>query len=64
MVISLEHISTFSHLIAKTYNLDLSDEERVARDALNQSIRADMGVLNQKLAQAGLEVRKGTTADS
>ncbi|GAA5995099.1 uncharacterized protein JCM10292_004539 [Rhodotorula paludigena] len=56
LVISLEHISTFSHLIAKTYNLDLSDEERVARDALNQSIRADMGVLNQKLAQAGLEI--------
>ncbi|BGP44750.1 hypothetical protein JCM10450v2_000564 [Rhodotorula kratochvilovae] len=56
LVISLEHISTFSHLISKTYNLDLTDDERVARDALNQSIRADMGVLNQRLAQAGLEI--------
>ncbi|GAA6050447.1 hypothetical protein JCM3770_002600 [Rhodotorula araucariae] len=56
LVISLEHISTFSHLISKTYNLDLTNDERVARDALNQSIRADMGVLNQRLGQAGLEI--------
>lgn len=56
LVISLEHISTFSHLIGKTYSLEISDEERVARDNLNQSIRADMGVLAQRYGQAGLEI--------
>ncbi|GAA5925622.1 hypothetical protein JCM10213_008838 [Rhodosporidiobolus nylandii] len=56
LVISLEHVSTFSHLIAKTYSLDITDEERKARDGLNLSIRADMSLLNQKLAQAGVEV--------
>ncbi|GAA5834027.1 hypothetical protein JCM9279_004193 [Rhodotorula babjevae] len=56
LVISLEHISTFSHLIGKTYLVELTDEERVARDELNQSIRADMGVLGQRYAQAGVEI--------
>ncbi|GAA5972386.1 hypothetical protein JCM11641_002434 [Rhodosporidiobolus odoratus] len=56
LVISLEHISTFSHLIAKTYSLEITDDERKARDDLNLTIRADMGLLNQKLAQAGIEI--------
>lgn len=56
LVISLEHISTFSHLIGKTYLVELTEEERVARDELNQSIRADMGVLGQRYAQAGVEI--------
>ncbi|KPV78386.1 uncharacterized protein RHOBADRAFT_49163 [Rhodotorula graminis WP1] len=56
LVISLEHISTFSHLIGKTYLVELTDEERVARDELNQSIRSDMGVLGQRYAQAGIEI--------
>ncbi|BGP28655.1 hypothetical protein JCM10296v2_000391 [Rhodotorula toruloides] len=56
LVISLEHISTFSHLLAKTYSLDITDDERAVRDDLSQSIRADMGVLNQKLAHTSLEI--------
>lgn len=39
LVLSLEHVSTFAHLIAKTYDLQISDEERVVRDALNQTVR-------------------------
>ncbi|GEM06176.1 transmembrane protein [Rhodotorula toruloides] len=56
LVISLEHISTFSHLLAKTYSLDITDDERAVRDDLFVSIRADMGVLNQKLAHTSLEI--------
>lgn len=41
IVQSLERISTFTHLIAKTYSLEINQEERAARDALSQSIRAD-----------------------
>lgn len=56
LVLSLEHISTFTHLIAKTYSLEITEEERALRDSLNQSIRADYGLLVVKTAQAGLEV--------
>ena len=56
LVTSLEHISTFVHLLAKTYALEITDEERTLRDSLNQSIRADYGLLMVKTAQAGLEV--------
>lgn len=41
IVQSLERISTFTHLISKTYSLEISQEERAARDALGQPIRAD-----------------------
>ncbi|KAM0753235.1 hypothetical protein T439DRAFT_323872 [Meredithblackwellia eburnea MCA 4105] len=56
LVSSLEHVSTFSHLIAKTYTLDITDEERAVRDGLNQSIRADIAFLGQKLSETGLEI--------
>lgn len=56
LVVSLEHLSTFTHLIAKTYSMEITDEERVLRDQLNQSIRADFGLLQVKTAHAGLEV--------
>lgn len=52
----MQHLSTFSHLIAKTYSMEITDEERVLRDQLNQSIRADFGLLQVKTAHAGLEV--------
>lgn len=39
LVLSLDHIGTFSHLLAKTYTLSISDEERQIRDQLNQTIR-------------------------
>jgi hypothetical protein len=45
-----------SHLIAKTYSLEITEDEKKARDALNASIRADMGLLNQKIATVGLEI--------
>ncbi|KAK4696212.1 hypothetical protein P7C70_g8416, partial [Phenoliferia sp. Uapishka_3] len=56
LVHSLEHISTFSHLIAKTYDLSITPEERIVREGLNQSIRADLAFLRQKLSETGLEV--------
>ncbi|GAA6004360.1 hypothetical protein JCM10207_000685 [Rhodosporidiobolus poonsookiae] len=56
MVVSVEHISLFAHLIAKTYALDISDEEKEVRDQLNTSIRADMGLLNQRLGTVALEI--------
>lgn len=36
--------------------MEITDEERVVRDQLNQSIRADFGLLQVKTAHAGLEV--------
>ncbi|KAI5481791.1 hypothetical protein MNV49_000068 [Pseudohyphozyma bogoriensis] len=56
IVTSLEHISTLSHLIAKTYQLEITDEEREVRDQLNQSIRQDMAFLGQKMSETGLEI--------
>ncbi|GAA5863516.1 hypothetical protein JCM1840_000049 [Sporobolomyces johnsonii] len=56
LVVSLERVSALSHLLAKTYTLELTDEERAAREELNQSMRQDMGLLNVKLAQTGLEI--------
>lgn len=56
LVSSLSHVRTFTHLIAKTYQQTITDEERQARDALNLSIRADFGLLNQKLKETGVEV--------
>ncbi|GAA5865438.1 hypothetical protein JCM8547_001244 [Rhodosporidiobolus lusitaniae] len=56
LVLSIEHIGTFSHLIAKTYSLEITEDERKIRDSLNASIRADMGLLNAKLMHAGIEI--------
>ncbi|GAA6036661.1 hypothetical protein JCM8097_001282 [Rhodosporidiobolus ruineniae] len=56
LVLSIEHISTFSHLIAKTYSLEITEDEKKVRDGLAASIRADMGLLNQKLATTSVEV--------
>lgn len=56
LALSLEHISTFSHLIATTYTMEITDEERALRDSLNQSVRADLGLLAVRIGQAGLEV--------
>ena len=44
---SLEHVQTFLHLLAKGYTLELTDEEAAVRDHLAQSIRADFGLLSQ-----------------
>ncbi|KAK4055132.1 hypothetical protein OIV83_000412 [Microbotryomycetes sp. JL201] len=56
LVASLERISTFTHLIARTYNIEITEEEKTVRDQLNQSIRADFAFLQLKLQQSGLEV--------
>ena len=50
LVVSLEHIATFSHLLAKTYTLTITDEERKVRDRLNQSIRVSGSLLRNGLA--------------
>lgn len=39
LVSSLDHIATFSHLLAKTYSMEITEEEKAARDRLAQSLR-------------------------
>lgn len=56
LVQSLERVSMFTHLIAKTYSLEISDEERKVRDALGQSIRADFVFSQTKMSQARMEL--------
>ncbi|KAK4052886.1 hypothetical protein OIO90_004162 [Microbotryomycetes sp. JL221] len=65
LVGSIERISTFTHLIAKTYSVDITEEEKQVRDQLNQSIRADFAFLSMKLEQTGLEINwtRWTMAD-
>ncbi|KAF8591763.1 hypothetical protein K439DRAFT_1326105 [Ramaria rubella] len=52
LVTSLEHVGTFAHLLAKTYTLEITDEERDLRDHLNMSIRADFGYLSRQQIEA------------
>ena len=56
LVQSLEHAATFAHLISKTYTLEITQEEKKARDGLHQSIRADLFFLKEKLDMTGWEV--------
>ncbi|SCV68572.1 BQ2448_693 [Microbotryum intermedium] len=56
MVDALEHMSTFTHLLAKTYAVEITQDERAVRDALNSSIRADYGFIQQKTTQVALEI--------
>lgn len=45
-------------LIIKSYTLEITEEEKAVRDGLAQSIRADYGVLQQKLGTSMLEVNR------
>jgi len=56
LVISLEHISTFAALIAKGYTLTSTDEEREAREAMAQTVKADFTFLMQKIDETSIEV--------
>ncbi|KAJ1303164.1 hypothetical protein OPQ81_011365 [Rhizoctonia solani] len=56
LVMSLEHVATYSHLLAKTYTLTITDEERDARARLAQTIRADYGLLTMKMAETSAEI--------
>lgn len=56
LVTSLGHIRTFVHLVAKSYAITITEEEREVRDGLSQSIRADFGILQQKLGSTTLEI--------
>ncbi|CUA67618.1 putative polyketide synthase 3 [Rhizoctonia solani] len=56
LVMSLEHVATYSHLLAKTYTLSITDEERDARARLAQTIRADFGLLTMKMAETSAEI--------
>lgn len=47
MVGSLDHIGTFCHLLAKTYTMTLTDDERAAREALARTIRVSIHDLLQ-----------------
>jgi hypothetical protein len=42
LVASLDHIGTFSHLLAKTYTMALTDEDRELRDQLSRTIRVGL----------------------
>jgi hypothetical protein len=39
LVSSLEHISTLGHLLAKTYTMSITEDEKAVRDGLAQSLR-------------------------
>ncbi|KAF8305566.1 hypothetical protein DL93DRAFT_2089397 [Clavulina sp. PMI_390] len=56
LVLSLDHIGTLSHLLAKTYTMTLTEEDRALRDKLNQTIRQDFGLLNQKIGASAIEI--------
>ncbi|CAE6534018.1 unnamed protein product [Rhizoctonia solani] len=56
LVVSLEHVATYSHLLSKTYTLTITDEERDARARLAQTIRADFGLLTMKMAETSAEI--------
>ncbi|QRV92200.1 fusaric acid resistance-like protein [Ceratobasidium sp. AG-Ba] len=56
LVMSLEHVATYSHLLSKTYTLTITDEERDARARLAQTIRADFGLLTMKMAETSAEI--------
>ena len=45
-----------SDVDSQTYTLEINDEERVVRDTLHQSIRADFGFLQSSLADVSLEL--------
>ncbi|KAF8600286.1 hypothetical protein BDV93DRAFT_476704 [Ceratobasidium sp. AG-I] len=56
LVMSLEHVATYSHLLSKTYTLTITEEERDARARLGQTIRADFGLLTMKMAETSAEI--------
>jgi hypothetical protein len=56
LVISLEHISTFAALIAKEYTLTSTEEERQAREAMAQTVKADFTFLTQKIDETSMEI--------
>lgn len=39
LVLSLDHIGTFAHLLSKTYTMTITEEEKTVRDHLAQSLR-------------------------
>ena len=56
LVISLEHISTFAALIAKAYSLTSTEEEREARTAMAQTVKADFTFLTQKIDETSIGI--------
>lgn len=42
LVASLDHIGTFAHLLAKTYTMAVTDEDRQLRDQLSRTIRVGL----------------------
>ncbi|KAL5513531.1 hypothetical protein ACEPAH_3930 [Sanghuangporus vaninii] len=56
LILSLEHVSTFLHLLAKTYTMEITEEEKAVRDHLVQSVRADFGLLSNKIDETFIEI--------
>ena len=53
---SLQHCNLALHLLAKTYRLEITAEERQARDALVDRLRADFGLINDRLNDSLFEI--------
>ncbi|KAH7102865.1 hypothetical protein BKA62DRAFT_92072 [Auriculariales sp. MPI-PUGE-AT-0066] len=56
LMISLDHIGELSDLLAKTYTMTITNEEKETRDILAQSLRADFSVLTEKLQDTMFEI--------
>ncbi|KAG8991643.1 hypothetical protein FRB94_000915 [Tulasnella sp. JGI-2019a] len=56
LIVSMEHMETFGMLISKSYLMIITPEEKILRDSVAQTIRADIGLLNQKLNETTLEI--------
>ncbi|OAV91552.1 hypothetical protein PTTG_11781 [Puccinia triticina 1-1 BBBD Race 1] len=52
----LDHVKTLAHLIDKTYRFVITEEEKLTRDTLVDSIRAELDRLESKLIETMLEV--------
>ncbi|KAG8888779.1 hypothetical protein FRB98_006791 [Tulasnella sp. 332] len=56
LIVSMEHLETFGMLISRSYLMIITPEEKILRDSVAQTIRADFGLLNQKLNETTLEI--------
>ncbi|KAG8962337.1 hypothetical protein FRC03_004345 [Tulasnella sp. 419] len=56
LVVSLEHVETFNMLVSRSFLKIISEEEKVLRNKLAQTIRADFGHLTEKLEETAIEI--------
>ncbi|KAA1100579.1 hypothetical protein PGTUg99_024834 [Puccinia graminis f. sp. tritici] len=56
LVDALDHVKTLAHLIDKTYRFVITEDEKLIRDNLVDSIRGELNALENKLIETILEV--------